>query len=134
MTTDRPELTLAEAATRAGVSQKTLQRRIAAGRLPGAHRDSGGRWLIPDDTIATEFPLGGSRQDTDPEVNAMQVEIEHLREQLAEERRGRAVAEAIAAERERAIEELHLTVRALARNTPPSPESRPESPVRLPER
>ncbi|HEY3843136.1 MAG TPA: hypothetical protein VGL48_07770 [Acidimicrobiales bacterium] len=62
----------------------------------------------------------------------MRAEIDNLREQLAEERRELAVAEAIAGDRERTIEELHLTVRALARNTPPSPESPPESPTRPP--
>jgi len=46
---------IAAAAEKVGVSSRTIQRRIESGKLPGAVKD-GGRWFIPEPTLAAAFP------------------------------------------------------------------------------
>lgn len=46
---------IATAAQKAGVSPRTIQRRIESGRMPGATK-LGGRWIIPEPTLAAAFP------------------------------------------------------------------------------
>lgn len=44
-----------EAARKVGVSSRTIQRRLESGKLPGAFK-KGGRWAIPEPTLASSFP------------------------------------------------------------------------------
>ncbi|MDA8848246.1 helix-turn-helix domain-containing protein [bacterium] len=110
---DRPEFTIAEAATACGVSAKTIRRRVQNDAFPNAHRTGRGPWLISvEDLLADGLQPGKpSPPDLDePEpavtdkVDADLAELARLREQNAELRRRAEVAEAIAQERERTIE------------------------------
>ena len=117
------ELTLTQAADAVGVSRRTLHRRLAADELPGAHKGGqAGSWLIPwpallaagynlttpadDPTSSTTTPRPTSSTPT-PDAH----ELDELRERLADAERRAAVAEAVAAERQRLIlaHELNLT-------------------------
>lgn len=104
VTTDRPRLTIREAADAAGVSQRTVRRRVAAGAFPGAAKDETdpfGPWTIPvEDLLAAGFTLYAPT----PEAPALSTQVDdaevaHLRAELDLERVRRQAAEAIAADR-----------------------------------
>ena len=112
--TERPEFTIAEAATACGVSAKTIRRRVQNDAFPNAHRTGRGPWLIPVEDLLADGLQPGKPSPPDaveePEpavankVDADLAELARLREQNAELRRRAEVAEAIAQERERTIE------------------------------
>lgn len=120
-------LTLSEAAQRAGVSRSTIRRRHEAGKFPNAHLD-GGEWRIPiedledaglvhraaysvttlgpmrvDPGIPGYGPMPAHPAQSEPAQrppDAQPTAREHeLLAQIAHEREGRLVAEAIAHER-----------------------------------
>jgi hypothetical protein len=111
--TERPLLTITEAAKAAGVDRRTIRRRLDAGDLPNASRGTGpqgpetGAWTIPvDDLIAAGFTLHASRPPSSVPTSPARVdqsELDRLRNELAEERALRMVAEARADERERLV-------------------------------
>jgi hypothetical protein len=112
---DRPRYQLSRAATMAGVSQSTMERRLRSGAFPHAAQDDTGAWTIPvEDLLAAGFHLNGQTQVTDPvhsevtPVGDLGRRIADLERQLVEERAARLVeqahrqaAEQIAVEREK---------------------------------
>ena len=128
---NRPALTVTEAAEAAGVHRRTIARRLEAGRLPNAYKDSAGEWRVPvADLEASGLRLyAPSGPDPEP-VTSLPDEAEALAEvkaELDEWRRRAEVAEALAAERERALERADLALRALTAG-PPQPEHQADEP------
>jgi hypothetical protein len=132
-------LTIAEAAARAGVSERTIRRRLHSQSFPGAHRSgpqASAHWLIPTgDLTAAGFDLSAGGR---PEIVAEAVEsvpavvtprqaelIEQLEAQLleaerrlAEAEQRSAVAEALAEDRDRTIAGLLEAIQRIADRTP----------------
>lgn len=144
---DRPELTITQAADACGVSKKTIRRRIDAAAFPNARRldgpagEASGPWVVPvDDLIAAGLTVGkpSPPDEPPPTVSAAEPaptesdELAKLRADNAELRRRAEVAEAVADERGRALDDARLALRALtagpdpvsAAETPPEPEGR----------
>lgn len=123
MTTWTPQ----QAADETGVSRSTIMRKIKAGSFPNAEMVEG-TWRIP----VTDLGAAGLRpgrpsppdhngdHDGDREhVQDMTDQVTTLTAELAEERRSRTVAEAVAQERERTIEALTETISDYRRMLPP---------------
>jgi hypothetical protein len=126
-----PELTIRQAAEATGLSIKTIRRRLA--EFPNARRDGDGPaapWTIPvTDLIAAGLTVEDN--DTSGKVErpasspvalparpAEPDEVEKLRGEVTELRRRAEVAEALAIERERALVDVRLALRALTATTP----------------
>jgi hypothetical protein len=146
-----PTLGLAEAAKACGVSVSTLRRKRPELEANGAAQTAKG-WSIP---ITALIALGlmdrttGSRHDGQhdtpmtptmaPPNDALTAQLDALRTALADAERRAAVAEAVAAERERMIQTQAMALRMLeASKTPPAPlptaSSEPaQHPVNIPE-
>jgi len=144
---DRPELTLTEAAKAAGVSRKTIRRRIDDDKFPNARRlDSGagpaaGPWVIPvADLLAAGFKLhqqdapdpepAPPEQTDEPTAPAAELvaEVARLEAELATERTRRATAEArreaadqLRAAAERNADDLRTALRMLWAGPQPAP-------------
>ena len=58
---------IAAAAQKVGVSPRTIQRRIEGGKMPGATK-SGGRWTIPEPTLAAAFPQAFATKPDKPDT------------------------------------------------------------------
>lgn len=117
-------LTIAESATRLGVSAKTVRRMITRGELPGAHKapmptGKGEQWLVP--VAALDTPQAKQRTQAEPDPHAQ--EIESLRAKVTELEHALDTQRALADERAHALEQLHLTVR-LALNAGQTPARR----------
>ncbi len=138
--TDRPELTIAEAAEAAGVTAKTIRRRLKADEFPDARRDGDGPtapWVIPvDNLLAAGLKLNApagpdpkpqhddqEADEPEPEVDVVTADppstsipielaevLEHRDTELAEWRRRAEVAEAVAAERAAALADLRTAL------------------------
>lgn len=127
------------------VSRKTLARTLDQDKFPGAYRADGpagegsGPWMIPKaDLLAEGFIPGGGRAEAEPdEVSKLETaedgatdrwrelrlaasisDLETLRAEVAELRRRAEVAEAVAEERGKALEDTRLALRALTAGTP----------------
>ena len=135
---ERPRWTAAEAARRCGVGRATIQRALAAGRIPGAEQRENG-WSIPaEGLLEAGFKLDGYRpRDTeqpapvtpdrehDRAADEQARRVTELEQQLAESRRfaelermGREHAEALAAERAERIVDLRQALRQLEQGKP----------------
>lgn len=55
-------LSTAEAARRAGVSQRRIQKLAAEGRIAGARQTEGGGWILPDNFSITPSARRAGRQ------------------------------------------------------------------------
>ena len=140
---ERPRWTAAEAARRCGVGRATIQRALAAGRIPGAEQRESG-WSIPiEGLLEAGFKFDGYRPHDTEQPAPVTPAREHdrasdeqarrvtaLEQQLAESRRlgemermGREHAEALAAERAERIVDLRQALRQLEQaerpHTPP---------------
>lgn len=141
--TGGPTLGLAEAAKACGVSVSTLRRKRPELEAHGAAQTAKG-WSIP---VTALIALGlmdrttGSRHDTHrdtpmkptttPPDDAINVQLDALRTALADAERRAAVAEAVAAERERMIQTQAMALRMLeASKAPATPTA--TSPVETP--
>ena len=128
------------------VSRKTLQRRLDKGKFPNAYRADGpkgegtGPWMIPlADLLAEGFHPGGGRTfvtDNDASQSSQQsktatptesapTELEELQSKLDKAEREHAeilrraeVAEAIAEERGKALDDMRTTLRMLEAGDP----------------
>lgn len=97
-------VTISEAARRSGLSVSTLRRRLAKGTIPGAYKAPG-----PD---GEEWRIPVAALDEAPVVRPVDL-VDDLRRELDDTRARLAVAEALAAERERTLDTLAVTVEAL---------------------
>jgi hypothetical protein len=117
---DRPALTLTEAAAATGTSRRTLTRALSGDKFPSAYREAGpkgpetGPWRVPiEDLLAAGFRL---HQPAPPDSPATVIDDAAPQPQPAvDEWRIRAeVAEAMAAERARTIDDLRATIERLS--------------------
>lgn len=124
---ERPTLTVRQAAKATRVSMRTIRRRLSAGEFPNATQDTSDRlmpWRIPvDDLLAAGMtlyaPTPADEDEPAPQVQHEQRdELDVLRAEVAEWRRRAEVAEAIADERAARIEDLGVALRALAAGSP----------------
>lgn len=119
-------LSLREAAKHFDVSRPTLQKALKSGKISGA-QDARGHWTIDPSELARLYhprgtgpdKVGKPASDKLPTVNTgLSEQVEALKLQLAEAERRAAVAEALADERSRHIEDLRRILPA------PQPEAR----------
>ena len=92
----RSELTVTEAAKATGVDRRMITRKLDADMFPNAHRTDGkkgpgsGPWVIPtDDLIAAGLQLHALTTSDEPEttvseVEILRLEVDHLRQRLAD--------------------------------------------------
>jgi hypothetical protein len=145
-----PTLGLAEAAKACGVSVSTLRRKRPELEANGAAQTAKG-WRIP---VTTLIALGLMDRTTDtrhdsqhdtpmtptttPPSDALIAQLDALRAALADAEQRAAVAEAVAAERERMIQTQAMALRMLeaskapATPTPTAPTEPIESPMQAP--
>lgn len=117
-----PVWSAAEAARRCGIPRSTLTRRLAAGAIPGAHRDADG-WHIPAMGLAVagiatvppadDSPADGDQGHGDADAAAT-AQVAALAAELETERARREGAERLAEERAARITDLQTALRALA--------------------
>lgn len=117
--TPRPALTINAAAKAAGVHRNTIRRRLDRGEFSNRfrERDDEGRegpWLIPtEDLLAAGFRLHApSAPDSAPPPETLD-ELQALRAENLELRHRAEMAEALARERDRALELAERALRAL---------------------
>lgn len=122
---ERPLLTITEAANAAGVDRRTIRRRLDSGAFPGAvrdqehgpHRGAGGAvWRIPiEDLLAAGLVLHAptAAEEPTPPAPVVVSDAELLRQELEVWRRRAEVAEAVAEERGHALDDARLALRAL---------------------
>ena len=144
-----PTLGLAEAAKACGVSLSTLRRKRPELAAYGAAQTATG-WRIPVTALIAVGLMGRtsdahheSRHDTplmpamttptDGASDALTGELEALRSKLAEAEQRAAVAEAVAAERERIIQAQAMTLRMLEAPKAPAPTAPEPTPATDPE-
>ncbi len=137
--------TITEAAEATSRSRRTIGRMLDAGQLEGAHREGdGGSWRIPVEALlaagltlhAPEPPEPAPPTPARPSPVGTPTDDVELRAELAEWQRRAEVAEAVAAERAAALDDLRtalaLAQRMLGTSAPadsptPTPEQRPGS-------
>lgn len=104
-------VTIAEAASRTGVSVQTWRRRLKAGQVAGAYKTAGAQgetWQIPVTALDTIAVVKAA-----PVVSAASETINDLQTKLATAESQLAVQRALADERLQMLDQLHATVRAL---------------------
>ena len=115
-------LTLSEAASACGVHRNTIRRRLDQGHFPNAFRDARG-WRVP----AADLEAAGlspkkldavGEPSVDGDVQSLRREVDGLRQLVVELEKRADLAEAIAAERQRRIDDLRVTLRMLQAGTP----------------
>jgi hypothetical protein len=117
-TTPRPMLNVSEAADATGKSRRTIGRLLDAGALNGVERDDAGTWRIPVDALLTagltlhapsppdEPPAELVARQERPEPN----QLDEVRAELADWRTRALVAEATAAERADALDDVRTAL------------------------
>jgi hypothetical protein len=118
---------LTEAAEAARVSRTTIRRYLDRDRFPNAYRNAEGQWRVP----VADLEAAGLRLHRpappegapEPEVGDRAVELER---EVAVLRERVAAAEAIAEERQRALEDLRVALRVLERGKPSEPAHSPQ--------
>ena len=132
-----PHLGIAETIRATGISRTTLQRRLKAGEIPGAHHGPDGTWRIPMSGLI-ESGLLGKVTPPDPPVDRGPVaaargpELERALVELEQLRAERDAALELADVHRQHAEALREALAALSRALPPAPDpavSPPESPA-----
>ena len=125
-------LTITEAADAAGKS-RSIGRLLDAGRLDGAEKDDAGTWRIPVDaliavglTLHAPTPPDATPTPEPPAANT----LDALRAELADWRRRAEVAEAIAAERAAALDDVRTALDIANRMLAPGPPTDTATPHR----
>ena len=104
-------VTIAEAASRTGVSAQTWRRRLKAGQVAGAYKATGSQgeqWQIPVAALDSVAVVKAA-----PVISASSEAINDLQTKLATAETQLAVQRALADERLQMLDQLHATVRAL---------------------
>ena len=104
-------VTIAEAASRTGVSAQTWRRRLKAGQVAGAYKATGSQgeqWQIPVAALDSVAVVKAA-----PVISASSETISDLQTKLATAETQLAVQRALADERLQMLDQLHATVRAL---------------------
>lgn len=116
---ERPRLTITEAARAAGKHRNSIRRRLDAGQFPNAQKNPVGVVEIPvEDLLAAGLELNRPAPPA-PAVQAHETpEVDRLREQVQELEHRAELAEALASERERALDDLRVALRALGPGEP----------------
>lgn len=138
MTAPNPwTLTLREAADHTGASLRTLRRRLADGAFPNAAKDDGpsGAWRVPvTDLEAAGLPVTVPRPTADPvpPLDDTRLAAAEERARAAEDRASKAeerarLAEAIAEERGKALDDTRLALRALTAGPAPVANEKPQA-------
>lgn len=148
-----PSLTLTEAVEQTGQSRSTLLRRIKAGTIVGAHHGPDGGWRLPvAGLIGAGLMLARTAPDTPVTTPVMTpvtglvtapvtpvttpvtdtAEVIQLRGEVARLRAERDQAHAVAAERERNLEDLRKALAVLERALPPASTDPVTTPVTTP--
>lgn len=145
----RPSLTLTEAADACDVHRSTIRRALDRDAFPNAYREPGvlgpasGLWRIPvTDLIAAGYsvyaPDRGDGEGAPPPVpqtvpRAHELdELEQLRSEIAAMRARAELAEAIAHERQRSLEDLRVALRALGPGPTEPHSDQGDAPAELP--
>jgi hypothetical protein len=122
---ERPRLTITEAASAAGKHRNSIRRRLDAGQFPNAQKNPSGVVEIPvEDLLASGLELNRPAPpapDVQPPETPEPAEVDTLRERLREAEHRAELAEALAGERERALEDLRVALRALGPGEPQTP-------------
>ena len=118
---DLHRLTIKEAVEATQVSESTIKRRIRAGTFPNAIQDDEGRWLIPLGDLASAGLRPGRMAKSDP-VTPEPDRVHDLVVENAELRQRVAVAEALAAERNRIIDIQQQMLKMLEAGPSSTPE------------
>lgn len=129
--TSRPTFTVSSAADVTGKSRRTIGRMLADGELPGAHKTDGA-WTIPLEsllaaglTVNAPSPPDPAPAPPDaaplppPAARVDAAELDRVRSEAIEWRRRAEVAEAIAAERAAALEDVRAALAMAQRMLPP---------------
>lgn len=128
MTNPRPAWTITEAAKRTGASDSTLRRYRAAGKFPGAYKDSSGAWRFPhEDLLAAGLtfstPLGEQPPDqqvaqvSDQPSDSQAEQVAQLEQALREERARADSAERLAASYRENLDDVRRALRMLEAGT-----------------
>jgi hypothetical protein len=122
----RPTLNVTEAADATGKSRRTIARLLDAGRLDGAEKDDDGTWRIPVEaliaaglTLHAPSPPDAPVSDKAPPPPPPDA-LDTLRAEMADWRRRAEVAEAVAAERAAALEDVRSALAMANRMLLPS--------------
>jgi hypothetical protein len=112
----RPTLNVTEAADATGKSRRTIARLLDAGRLDGAEKDDDGTWRIPVEaliaaglTLHAPSPPDAPVSDDTPLAPPPDA-FDTLRAEVADWRRRAEVAEAVAAERAAALDDVRTAL------------------------
>jgi len=132
---ERPRLTITEAARAAGKHRNSIRRRLDAGQFPNAQKNPSGVVEIPvGDLLASGLVLNRPAPPA-PDVQPPETpETDRLRERVQELEHRAELAEAVAEERERALDDLRAALRALGPGDPQAPAPRPTGPPQAPRR
>jgi hypothetical protein len=113
-------LTVSEAADATGKSRRTIGRLLDAGQLDDAERDDAGTWRIPVDALlAAGLALHAPSAPDETPTNSRPTlalppsepaALDELRAELADWRRRAEVAEAVAAERAAALDDVRTAL------------------------
>lgn len=123
-----PTLTMGGAVRATGISRSTMQRRLADGSIPGAHRTEAGEWsipyaglvaanLIPKVTPPDPTPTG-PMSEPEPEPVRDPAELVTLRAEVVRLRAELDTATALAAERARHLDDLREALAVMGRALP----------------
>jgi hypothetical protein len=122
----RPTLNVTEAADATGKSRRTIARLLDAGRLDGAEKDDDGTWRIPVEaliaaglTLHAPSPPDAAASDETPPAPPRDA-LDTLRAEMADWRRRAEVAEAVAAERAAALDDVRAALAMANRMLLPS--------------
>jgi len=126
----RPLLTITEAAQAAGKDRRTVRRWLEDGRLDGAHQIDG-RWVIPVESLIgagvhlhrPKPPAGppGGQRSTSGVIDTLREELAAAQARAKDAEVRARIAEALAEERRRALDDLRVALRALAPGPPDGP-------------
>ena len=120
---------LSEAAQQCQVSRSTIRRYREQGKFPNAVKE-GNTWMVPvTDLIAADLnpgqPSPPDEQPSNPAQGSSDGQLKHaqelaeLRAQLSVEQAHRQAAEQVAAERERAVDDMRRAMRMIEQAPPP---------------